>query len=422
MFQALFGAICAVLLLCLPATRSYAENLADLQEKAVANRQLIEKYRNNIRKAQTDINIGKGYFLPSLDLSYTGNKLDEDGTLEKAENSTFATAVSYNIFAGFRDKYTLQAAEQIKKSQDYELEKIIQDIKYRVAARYVEIFGKKNSLVVAQDELNLLKKRYEDSENRYQVGLIRKNDLLKIKVEMDDTEQRLKRADSELSKSANLLAFEIEAPVDPKAISFEELKRFPKLLSEEEYSAKMFEKRSDIKALEMVIEAYRSKVYVAKSAYYPSADIIGSYKLGSSNYTLGLDNTDSEDEYRLQLNVRMNIFDGFKKNESVKKADVEVRNAQHDLAELKNSLTTELKNTLSDYDVAVKNMKVAEASIVQAEENLRITDASYKEGVDTATGVLDAIFYLSRAKNNFINARNEVFANYYKLTRLTDDF
>ena len=131
---------------------------------------------------------------------------------------------------------------------------------------------------------------------------------------------------------------------------------------------------------------------------------------------------EKNEELRLQLLIRMNLFDGFKKNNTIRKADIEVINARHDMDELKKTLNTDLRNTLLDYDVALKNMKVAEASITQAEENLRITDASYKEGVETATGVLDAIFYLARAKNNFINARNEVFANYYKLTRLTDDF
>ncbi len=58
---------------------------------------------------------------------------------------------------------------------------------------------------------------------------------------------------------------------------------------------------------------------------------------------------------------------------------------------------------------------------MQAEENFRITDVSFKEGVETTTDVLDAIFYLSRAKYNFINARNKLFLDYYRLLRITDD-
>jgi outer membrane protein TolC len=410
----------ALIFLCF--NTAYAESLADLQERAVQNRELIEKYRNNIIKGELDVRVSKSALMPSADVSYVANRLDKDGLTENRENSALAWILSYNIFAGFRDKYNIRAAEQIKKSQEYELEKTVQDIKYRVAGRYVEIYGKKGSQAVSQDECNLLQKRYEDAENRYNVGLIRKNDLLKIKVEMDDAEQRLKKAGAETMKSVNGLAFEIDSPVDPKALNFSEFNTVSQIRDEEYYRSRMFEKRSDIKALEMVIQANENRVLVAKSAYYPSVDIQGSYKPAGNDYALGTMNNEKGEELRLQLLVRMNLFDGFKKDNTIRKADVEVINARYDMDELKKSLNTDLKNTLLDYDVAVKNMKVAEASIVQAEENLRITDASYKEGVDTTTGVLDAIFYLSRAKNNFINARNEVFANYYKLTRLTDDF
>ncbi len=401
---------------------AHAQSLAQLQEIATQNRKLVEKYRNNIRKGEADVNIGKSAFLPSADVSYIANRLDKDGLTENRQNSAFMGVLSYNIFAGFRDKYNLQAAEMIKKALDYELEKTIQDLKYRVAVRYVEIFGKKGSLTVAQDDYALLKKRYEDAQSRYNVGLIRKNDLLKINVEMDDAEQRLKRADAELMKSLNALCYEIDSPVDFKALNFSEFNTFPQTMNEAEYSARMSEKRSDIKALDMVIAADESRVLAAKSVFYPSADIQGSYKPAGNDYLLGTMSNETGEELRLQLVVRMNLFDGFRKYDTIRKAKLEVVNARHDLDELKSTLSTDLKNTLLDYDVAIKNMKVASGSIVQAEENLRITDISFKEGVQTATDVLDAISYLSRAKNNFVNARSDVFANFYKLTRLTDDF
>jgi outer membrane protein TolC len=122
------------------------------------------------------------------------------------------------------------------------------------------------------------------------------------------------------------------------------------------------------------------------------------------------------------VNLSLNLFDGFKKDYALEKAKLDTEMARHDLYELKQALSTELKNILLDYDVALKNLKVAKGSISQAEENLRITDVSFKEGVETAADVLDAISYLSRAKYNFINARNELFRDYYGLIRMTGDF
>lgn len=151
-----------------------SESLKALQDKAVADRKVVEKYRLEIRKGETDETIAQSAFLPSVDATYTANRLNEATASETQENSAFRGAITYNIFSGFRDEYNVTASGLIKQAKEYELESIIQDIRYAVALRYLDIFGKKNSLKVAEDEYRLLQKRYEDSQNMHSVGLIKK--------------------------------------------------------------------------------------------------------------------------------------------------------------------------------------------------------------------------------------------------------
>ncbi len=398
-----------------------SESLIELQERAVENRKVVEKYRANLQKGELDEGIARNAFLPSADISYTANRLEEDTAVENSENSVFTGIIAYNIFSGFKRRYDLKSAELVKKSRDYELESIIQDINYSVAVRYLDIFGKKNSLKVAQDEYKFLKKRHEDAKSRYGVGLIKKNDLLKISVELDDAQQKMKKAEAEFTKSVNRLEIETDSEVDPGRLSFSEFDQIPGVKNFAFYEPRMLEKRSEIKALEMVLHAREFGVRSARSAYYPSVDVSAAYKKYGDNYVMGQGDK-SEDEIRFVLSARMNIFDGFRKGDIVEKAHLDVKIVGYDLYELKQSLRTELKNILLDYDVSLKNLKVAKSSISQAEENMRITDISFKEGVETAADVLDAIYYLSRAKYNFINARNQLFLNYYGLMRMTDDF
>jgi len=95
---------------------------------------------------------------------------------------------------------------------------------------------------------------------------------------------------------------------------------------------------------------------------------------------------------------------------------------RHDLKELKLDLTNDLTNILLDYEVNVENTQVALSSIEQAEENLRITELKYKEGLETETDLLDAIAKRTRAKFNHIVAKFEVFKNYYQITRTIEGF
>lgn len=407
-------------LLVLASGNAWGTSLAELQDQAIANRKIVEKYRLNLQQSELDKKIVNGNFLPSLDLNYTANQLDEDAAFEQSENSALTGAVSYNIFSGFMDTYNLRSAELVQQSKDYELGAIIQDIRYAVAVSYLNIFGRKNQLKVAEDEYKLLQKRYEDSQDQYQVGLIRKNDVLKIKVELDNAEQKLKTAEAELMKSVNQIAYETNSEVSLSSLVFNEFGQLPKVERLESYETRMYERRNEIKALEMLLAAQENAAKAARAAYYPRVDISGSYKRYGNNYALGQGDED-EDEMRLQLQVNMNLFDGFAKDHVLTRAELDVRRVEHDLSELRQSLGTDLKNTLLDCDVSEKNLRVAESSIVQAEENFRITDVSFKEGVETTADVLDAIFYLSRAKYNFINARNKLFLDYYRLLRITDD-
>ncbi len=58
--------------------------------------------------------------------------------------------------------------------------------------------------------------------------------------------------------------------------------------------------------------------------------------------------------------------------------------------------------TISIYQVAEKNLKVAETAIEQAEENLRMNEERYKYQVATQTDVLDAVVLLAQAQSQLL--------------------
>ncbi len=397
-----------------------AFTLEECQKDAVNNRKVIEKYKDAVEIARLDERIGRSAFLPRVDAAYTANQLDEDGAFENSENSSLTGRVSWNVFSGFRDRYRVESAELIRKTKAFELDSLLQDIKHGVAVRYLDIFDKQNRLNIAKEEYNLLVRRYVDAENRHSVGLIRKNDLLKIKVDMDNAQQKMKQAEAGYEKSVNLLENMIGESLDGRDPAFTEFESLPAVLGEDAYEARI-QNRNEIKALETAAEAEKKKVLSAESAYYPSVDLVGAWSLYGDDYVMGLGD-DSEDELRLQINVNINLYDGGKKYYDIRKAKLNVSRVEKDLYELKQDFATELENILLDYYVTLENLKVSETGISQADENLRVADISFKEGVETATDVLDAIFSLSRAKYNYVNAKNALYLNYFGLRRMIDDY
>ncbi len=275
--------------------------------------------------------------------------------------------------------------------------------------------------MVAESQFLTLKKAYQDGESRYQVGLIGKNDLLRFRVDYDNADITLKAADAGLQKSVNDLSRQVGSEIKLEDLDFAEFKQVPPLIDKDEYLDKMLVKRSEIKALESLIAATEARSEAEKSDYYPKVDLVGSGSRYDDDYINGQGSVE-EKELRAQLNVSMNLFQGFTTEASVARAKLETRSTQYQLAELKNDLTTELNNLYIDLKVSLENVVVAKRAIEQAEENLRITELKYNEGLERESDYLDAIFNLARSQYNQVAVLRTAFQNNFQLIRMVDGF
>lgn len=395
--------------------------LTDLQTRAVQQRETVANSRLAVQQGELTEAVARSPFYPALDLRYSATALDPETPFENEAHSDLTGSLRYNLYAGHRDQYTLEAARHTTAARRHELDKTIQDLCLEVALSYLDVYTQARNLKVDADEVDLLKKRHSDAAFRSEVGVIRKNDVLKIKVELDNAVQNLARAQANLDKSLNRLRFFTGLSLAAAEIDFKALESLPDLAPYDVLEARLLSQRSDLKALQMIKQARLKEAEVDRAAYYPSVDAIASYSKYGDDYGFGLTN-DNDDELRLTLAATLNLFDGYRKPNKVKRTELEVRRVDLDLANRKKRLATDLANRVLDFDVSQKNLMVADSGIDQAEENLRVFEAAFEAGVETATEVLDAIFLLSRAKFNYITARSDVFRNYYRALHLVEDF
>lgn len=398
----------------------HAATLAELQQQAVQNRKIIKRYEANLEISKESVGLAKSSLYPSLDISYTVNALDESSAVENRDNSVAVGAVSWNLFSGLQDRYRIQSAQLTRRAEEFKLQGIKQDIRLNVSLRYLNIFIRRASLQVAEDGHVTLQKIYNDAENRFHVGLIKKNELLRFRVDLDNAEITRKKAQAELDKSVRLLQREIDAVVHPEQLLFGEFEQMPTMKEGGRYEAEMLKNRSEIRALQELAAAAKADLKVAYGSISPRVDIATSYRKYSDEFGTSGDLTD--EELRAQLTLSMNLFDGFGKYRKVGKAKRVADALGYDLAELECDLKTRLANLVLDYQVSSENVPVAQSSIEQAKENLRITRISYKEGLEKESDLLDAVTNLSRAEYNYVAAKGEVFANYFKITRAIEGF
>lgn len=400
---------------------AHGVDLAEMQQKALADRGLIQQYQMQLEQRQQDVRGAEGAYYPSVDVMYTANMLDEASVSESRNNSVFRGSVTCNVFSGFEDKYNLVSAKMLRMVEKYRLQGIQQDLQLDVAIAYLQVFERLANKKVADSVFETLTRVYRDAENRYQVGVIGKNELLTFRVDYDNADITRKKAEGDLRKSINQLSRQVGSPVAFDSLSFSDFEQIPVLIDRDAYLEKMLANRSEIRVLESSIRSSEAVVKAREAAYYPRVDATGSYSHYDDEILAGSGDL-NEGEWRAQMVMSMNLFQGHRTESSVAAAKLGTRELQYKLDELRQTLITTLDDLYIDFEVSLENIKVANRSIEQAEENLRITQLKYDEGLQRESDLLDAITNLSRAKYNHVSVLRTAFLNNFQLTRMIDGF
>jgi len=289
------------LLLLFPASSALALDLADMQKSATQNREIIKRYQVMVEKSGQEVaRAGSGYY-PSLDIGYRADSLDEPGPFEYRENSSIYTTVSMNLFAGFRDRYSIESARILQQVEGHRLQSIEQDIQLNVALRYLSAYERRASLTVTRDARKTLERIYQDGQQRLQVGLIGKNELLKFKVDLDNAEITVQKGQADLDKSIQLLGREINMrSIRLDALSFNEFSLLPRIEDQETCREQMLSRRSELLALDGLTKSAAVRVKAEQSAYYPRVDVVGSYSRYDDDFINGSGDL-NDDELRAQM-------------------------------------------------------------------------------------------------------------------------
>jgi outer membrane protein TolC len=409
------------LFLLLSVEAAQALSLSEMQQSAIENREIIKRYQVTVEKSEHEVERLQSAYYPSLNIGYQANRLNEASLVEHRQNSSIYSTVSMNLFSGFRDRYSIESAQMLRKVEKHRLHGVEQDIQLNVSLRYLNVYESKASLRVADDAYKTLDRLYQDGKGRFDVGLIGENELLKFKVDLDNANITMQQRHAVLDKNVQLLGREINRAVTLEDLNFDEFSILPQLDDQESYKTKMLNNRSELLTLEGIMKSAALQVKAEQGAYYPRLDMVGSYSRYDDDFINGSGDA-TEDELRAQLLLSMNIFDGFSRESTISKAKLTVREIQYDQAELKNTLITDLANLFIDYRVSLKNVEVAKEDISHAEENLRITQLKYKEGLQRESDLLDAVTSLSRARYNQVAVLKTVFVNAFQITRMIEGF
>jgi outer membrane protein TolC len=259
---------------------------------------------------------------------------------------------------------------------------------------YLDLLESEKLLTVAMEEVKRYEAHKKDTEARYRAGVITKNEVLQVNVTLADSQQRLLTAENLRSLRESKLNSLLLKPLND-TVQAEEIKASPSAgLTLDEAWAGAEASRAVLKELDAAIAAKEQNIQSTQAEYLPTFYVSGGYDYLENKYLVHQDN------WSAIVGVNLNLFSGGASSSKIGMARAELRSLKLSRDKLLDSIRLEVKSAYLDLQSSDKKREVTKTAVEQSEENLRLQRLRYKEGVGTATEVLDAVTLMTTAESN----------------------
>lgn len=345
---------------------------------------------------------GQSAYFPGLNLAYDLNWIYSGGI--KVEQPIYTGG---KIRAGYRmAKLGNEMAWQNKRQTEAEV--IVE-----TSRAYAEVVRTQELMQVATSYHNLLTELMRTVESAQKHGMKSQNDVLKVKVKLNESELNLRRAENGHRLAMMNLCHYTGLPLS------ERIEIDGKLPDTNETYGQAADicNRPEYLMLEQKVGLAQQKVSMARSEYLPQIGVAGRY-----GYTNGVELNGSKllDDWNFHIGIQISIplFDFGKRMNKIKSAKAQYARMQAEREDINEQLMLEMAQSANNLDEAFLERKLAESSVGSAEENLRTSRLQYEKGVELISDYLEAQTLWQQAQQTSVNARINCYLKWleYKKT------
>ncbi len=276
----------------------------------------------------------------------------------------------------------------------------------------VSLSGKRRLAVSYRDMLQRLE---DDVKKMVAEGVATKANELSVSVKLNEAEMTLVRVDDGLQLSRMLLCQLCGLPLDMDLRTADELLEDIPLEADaiDADMATAFELRPELKQLRLASDIYGEKVKVERSAFLPQLSLMGGYGMTNPSLSNGFENR-FRGTWSVGVMLKVPIWNWGEGIYKVRAAKADALVAAYQEEDVREKIELQVTQSAFRAGEAERKLKFSLKNRDKAEENLRMANAGFKEGVVPAGDVLAAQTAWMQAQSDKIDAQIEV-----KMSRTT---
>lgn len=427
----------------------------------------LRQATNAAEASDLAVSQARATFLPDLSASISptqryGLSFDQTtGRLEQESTQSLDANVSanLNLFNGFRDQNTLAESRIRAEASEHSLGRARQDVLFNVANQFLQVLLGSELVRIQAENLTADSLQLRQVEQLVEAGVRARADVLQQEAQVAQRELSLLQAEADLEVAKTRLVQILQ--LDPFGnYTFVAPSLDAVVLEEGTYDLEALltaalDRRDDLRAQELQIEAAETGVRIARGGYYPTVNLFASYGSGYSSLAqravgepttipvtlpdgtpilLGGEPLTFDGPRRVEdvpfgdqfftdnrggavgLRVNIPIFDRFVTRAQVQRARLEAENERIRLDDLRQEVALQVRQGWLDYQNAAKQLDVTERQVAAAAAAAAAEQERYDLGVSTLTELTQARARLVEAQS----ARAQAVARFLFQQKLLD--
>ena len=169
----------------------------------------------------------------------------------------------------------------------------------------------------------------------------------------------------------------------------------------------VYDKRHDIRSLQLATQIYDKQVKVARSEMMPKLAAVAALHATNPNSYDGFENRFGA-AFSVGATLRVPLWHWGGLSNKVKAAQVEADVKRLELDDAKEKIELQVNQAAFRYQEAFKTYEATRANLTEADENLRIAGIAFKEGMGTVDEVIAAQTAWLKANSEKIDAEIDV--------------
>ncbi len=408
------------------APLSTKTDLVTVYQEAAANNADLAAARADYEARSEVVPQARAGLLPNLsagaNLSDSRTQVDSPANTSSRSGMAYQANLSQPLFRADR-WFQLQAAVASDEQAALELSATEQNLILQSAETYFAVLRAQDNLASTKAEEAAFKRQMDQANERFDVGLSDKTDVLEAQAGFDTA-----RANRIIAQQQVEDAFEALITLTNRDFAaLEGIEHSLPILAPTPNDAKAWVDTAamqnlNLQASNYAVEAAEETLRQRKSGHAPTLDAVASYQkgdndsLGFSNNAASANRFSGDVEQRsigLQLNIP--LYSGGLTSSQVRESYQRLNQTEQLRESLRRQVVQNTRNLHRAVNTDVETVQARKQSIISNQSALEATEIGYQVGTRNIVDVLDAQRQLYSSVRNYNNARYDYILNNLRL-------